>query len=238
VNNLFEEEDDLKGARMVPMLEDAIHHIDDPHSPGNRYTEMTRLWVFELLRPYANKALDMVRDQSSVLSRQTLSQTPPSNSLQSDLTDFPLAIERVRTWRNNPRGKIGHKDCPRCILACKPSIIVIAGGLKSIDVSDFDFACDSFGSLLASRKGFLGFVKAHRDRVLHAVFVFQVQSLDPDLRRAIALAQPAADGKAREQHAQLLQDLKVICGRKRITIDAFATDGDPGYNPVHETQAR
>jgi hypothetical protein len=38
-----------------------------------------------------------------------------------------------------------------------------------------------------------------------------------------------------EQHAQLLQDLQVICRRERITIGAFATDGDSEYDPVHET---
>jgi hypothetical protein len=46
-----------------------------------------------------------------------------------------------------------------------------------------------------------------------------------------------ADGKASEQHAKLLADLKFICGRERITIGAFATDGDSGYDPLHETQS-
>jgi hypothetical protein len=91
-----------------------------------------------------------------------------------------------------------------------------------------------FDSLFASRKGFFDFVKTG---VLHAAFVLQVQPPDPDLRPFIALAQPAADGKAKEQHAQLLQDLKVTYGRERITIGAFATDGDSEDNPVHETQA-
>jgi hypothetical protein len=115
---------------------------------------------------------------------------------------------------------------------------VTTGQLRFIDVNDFDFDCDLFDSLLASRKGFLDFVKTQWDRVLYAASVFQVQPLDPDLRPFIAFAQPAAVGKAREQHAQLLQDLKIICGRERITIGAFATDPDSGYDPVHETQAR
>jgi hypothetical protein len=46
---------------------------------------------------------------------------------------------------------------------CKPNVEVTAGGLKGIDVSDFDFDCDMFDSLLASRKGFLDFVKTHSD---------------------------------------------------------------------------
>jgi hypothetical protein len=41
-NNLFEEEDDLDEARVSPTLEEVIRHIDDPLSPGNRYTEITR----------------------------------------------------------------------------------------------------------------------------------------------------------------------------------------------------
>jgi hypothetical protein len=105
-------------------------------------------------------------------------------------------------------------------------------------VSDFDFDYDLFHSLLPFGEGFLDFVKTHWDQLLHAAFVFQVQPFDPDLRPFIALAQPATDGKAKEQHAQPLQDLKVVCGRERITIGAFVTDGDSGYAPVHETQAR
>jgi hypothetical protein len=65
--------------------------------------------------------------------------------------------------------KIGHKGCPRCILACdalacQPSVKVTAGGLKDISVSDFDFDGDLFDSLLAPHKGFLDFMKIHWDR--------------------------------------------------------------------------
>jgi hypothetical protein len=35
-NNLVEEEDDLEGARVSPILEDVICHINDSRSPGNR----------------------------------------------------------------------------------------------------------------------------------------------------------------------------------------------------------
>jgi hypothetical protein len=86
-------------------------------------------------------------------------------------------------------------------LACKPRVEVTTRGLKGINVSDFDFDCDLVDSLLASCKGFLDFLKTHWDGILHAAFVFQVQPLGPDLRPFIALARPAADGKAREQHA-------------------------------------
>jgi hypothetical protein len=51
-------------------------------------------------------------------------------------------------------------------------------------------------------------------------------------------AQPAADGKARKEHLQILQEMKLICGRERITIGGFATDGDSGCDPLHETQNR
>jgi hypothetical protein len=96
-NNLFEAQDDLERARVSPILEDVIRHIDDPHSPGTRYIEMTRQWTFEFLRTCENKAHDMVRHQFSVPSRQALSQWPPSNYVRSDLTDFWLVVERVWT---------------------------------------------------------------------------------------------------------------------------------------------
>jgi hypothetical protein len=115
---------------------------------------------------------------------------------------------------------------------------VTAEGLKGIDVSGFYFDCDLFESLLTSCKGFLDFAKIHWNRILYAVFVFQVQPLDPDFRSFIALAQPTVDGKTIEQRAQLSQDLKVICGRERIINGAFTTGCDSGYGPVHETHAQ
>jgi hypothetical protein len=185
-NNLFEEEDNLEGVRMIPVLEDIICYIDDTHSPSNRYAEMTRLWVFELLRTWGSKAFDMVRDQFSVLSRQALSQRSPSNYVRSDLTEFSLVVERVWTWCNNLSGKIGRLNCPRCILACdalacKSSVEVTARGLKDIDVSDFDFDCDLFDSLLASHKGFLDFVKT-------TGIEFSTRPLFPRLNRSIQIS--------------------------------------------------
>jgi hypothetical protein len=83
-SNLFEEKYDLETARVSPILEGVIRHIDDSHSPGNRHAEMTRLWVFELLRTCGSKAFNMVRDQFSGRSRQALSKASfqfPSISL-------------------------------------------------------------------------------------------------------------------------------------------------------------
>jgi hypothetical protein len=112
---------------------------------------------------------------------------------------------------------------------------VTRSGVKGLDVSDFEFESGLFESLLSSPRGFLDFVNTHWDRVLHAAFVFQIQPLNPEFRPFLVFAQPGPDGKAREQHARLLQELKKICGRERITIGGFATDGDSGYDQWHET---
>jgi hypothetical protein len=100
-----------------------------------------------------------------------------------------------------------------------------------LDVSDFDFEDRLFESLLSSRKAFLDFVKTHWDQVRHAAFAFQVQPLDSAFRPFVIFAQLAADGKARKEQMQILHELKLICGRERITIGGFATDGDSGYDP-------
>jgi hypothetical protein len=76
-SDLFEEEDDLEGAQVSPILKDVIRHIDEPHSPESRYTEMTRMWALEPLRTCGSKALNMVHDQSSVPSGQALSHWLP-----------------------------------------------------------------------------------------------------------------------------------------------------------------
>jgi hypothetical protein len=68
-----------------PILEDVIRHIDDPHSPGHRYPEMTPVWIFELLRICGSKALGIVRDTFSVPSRQALSKASlPSRPIRLD----------------------------------------------------------------------------------------------------------------------------------------------------------
>jgi hypothetical protein len=139
-------------------------------------------------------------------------------------------------------GQLGHKDYPGCILACdalacKRDVEVTARGFKGLDASDFDFDGELFESLLSSRKAFLDFVKTHWDRVLHAAFVFQIQPLDPDLPAFLVYAQAAADGKAREAHARLLSDLKVVCGKERFAIGAFGADGDSWYDPLAEVQS-
>jgi hypothetical protein len=40
-----------------PIVDDILRHAHDPSSPGNRCTERTREWAFELLRTYGSKAL-------------------------------------------------------------------------------------------------------------------------------------------------------------------------------------
>jgi hypothetical protein len=204
---LFEEEHDELHRELSagnPILHDIRRHIEDPRSPGNRYLEETRRWAFDLLRTCGSKALTLVRKEFPVPSRQALSQKPPSGYARSDLTDANLIVERVRAWRSLLRGKIGSKECPRCVLArdalaCKPAVEVTSRGLRGLDDSDFDFDCGLFESLLSSPTAFLDFVHTHWDRVLHAAFVVQIQPLDPDLEPFIVYAQTAADGKGRSR---------------------------------------
>jgi hypothetical protein len=108
--------------------------------------------------------------------------------------------------------------------------------LKGLDVNDFEFEDRLFESPVSSRKLFLDFLKTHWDRVLHAAFVFQVQPLDPGFRPFVICVEPAVSGKARKEHMQILQELKLICGLERITIGGFATNGDSGYDPLYEAQ--
>jgi hypothetical protein len=103
-------------------------------------------------------------------------------------------------------------------------------GVNGVNVSDFKSGHGLFESLPSSPRAFLDFVNTHWDRVLHVAFVFQIQPLNPESRPFLVFVQPGADGKAREQYARLLQELKEICGRERITIGGFATDGDSGHD--------
>jgi hypothetical protein len=208
---LFDAAEDFEHSDENSILSDVLRQIDHPRSPGNRYIDRTPQWASELLWTCGTKALKMIRDEFSLRSYHALSQRPPSGYVRSDLTGLSLVVARVRAWRNNLRGKIPHGKCPRCALACdalacKPSVEVAAGGLGGTDVRDFDFESELSESLLASPKAVLDFTKTHWDRVLQAVFVFQIQPLDPDFRPFLVFAHPAADGKAREQHTQFCKN--------------------------------
>jgi hypothetical protein len=107
-----------------------------------------------------------------------------------------------------------------------------------LDVTDFDFTYDLLESLTQSSQTFLDCVQGNWDRVVHAAFVFQLQPVNPDLPSCVIYAQPAPDGTSRDAQVSLLKNLEILCGRCRVTIGAFVTDGDSGYDQVHEIQGR
>jgi hypothetical protein len=75
----FEEETDNEPSGSNPILDDILRHIGHPRSPGNRYTEATRRWVFELLRTCGRKTLKIRSDHIPLPSRQRLTESshPP-----------------------------------------------------------------------------------------------------------------------------------------------------------------
>jgi hypothetical protein len=52
----------------------------------------------------------------------------------------------------------------------------------------------------------------------------------------VVYAQPARDGKAKEPQVGLLRFLNVVCGKCRLTVGAYATNDDPGYDTAHQQQ--
>jgi hypothetical protein len=225
------------------VLRDVISHSTHAPYPGDRYTPETREFAFELLRTCGATALTMVRKHIPLPSRQSLCRKPPERYERSDLTDFDLVIDRVRKWRSGIAGKLSTSTtCPRCILACdalgfKPSVEVTPDGVTGLDVNDFDFNYDLLESLTSSAESFREFVEGNWDKVIESAFVFQIQPLNPNLSPFVVYAQPKVDGKARHEQVELLKSLKVLCGQQRITIGAFATDGDARYDVVHNQQS-
>jgi hypothetical protein len=59
--NAFDEEEDLEPGQINPTLADARRHAQVLRSNGNRYTDDTRNWAFELLRTCGSKALEITR---------------------------------------------------------------------------------------------------------------------------------------------------------------------------------
>jgi hypothetical protein len=113
---------------------------------------------------------------------------------------------------------------------------VSADGLVGLDVDNFDFDNDLLESITTLSKAFLEFLDGYWDDILHADFVEQVQTLHPNLQPFLVFAQPLKNGKARVEQVEMLHRLKRVCGRERITIGGFATDGDSGYDSLHENQ--
>jgi hypothetical protein len=57
---LFDAADDFEHPDENSIIYDVLRHIDHPRSPGNRYTNRTRQWTFELLPTCGSKALKMI----------------------------------------------------------------------------------------------------------------------------------------------------------------------------------
>jgi hypothetical protein len=66
----------------------------------------------------------------------------------------------------------------------------------------------------------------------HAL-VLQIQPLNPNLPPFVIYAQRAVDRSAGHSQVEPVKYLMFLSGTQRIAIGAFATDGDGGYNVVH-----
>jgi hypothetical protein len=204
----FQEEEDLDAFEDNAILQDILRNIRHPQSTGNRYGDDMRLWAFELLYTCGIKGLALSRRRNLLPSRKSLSRNPPAGSEWSDSTYISLVLDRVQKWHTamGKEANLHSTVFPRCILACdaracKPSVEVTPDGLLGFHSNDFDFDCDLLESLTSSPDAFRDFVHRHWDRMLTAAFVFQIQPLDPRLRPFLTFAQPARDGKAREEQA-------------------------------------
>jgi hypothetical protein len=93
---------------------------------------------------------------------------------------------------------------------------VTRDGLSGLDERDLDFGFDLSESLTSSAKSVRECVQYHRDHVLSAAFVFQIQPLDPDLVPLVIFAQSARDGRARGECVALLRELKRIRRLERV----------------------
>jgi hypothetical protein len=158
-----------------------------------------------------------------------------------------LAPWRTKQWRLDIALKFPEKfrlnKHPQYVLACgalacAPTAEVNPQGLAGLDVSDLDLSYDLLEPLTSSSEAFQEFVGQHWDQVFHSAFVYQVQPLDPELEPFVTFAQPTRDGKAMNPQIGTLQTLREKCSDHRMTIGAFATDGDPGYDTIHDVQSK
>jgi hypothetical protein len=105
-----------------------------------------------------------------------------------------------------------------------------------MDLTCLEFNYDLLESVTSSSEAFDEFVSGHWDSVFQAAFVYQLQPLDRSLETFILLAHRTADGKARPPDLGLLNTIKEIClmSKDHMTVGAFPTDADPGYDPAHD----
>jgi hypothetical protein len=222
------------------VVADLMQHLGAPRSHGIRYNPGTRKWAWDILRTCGIKALEMVRDKIPLPSRQSLSRKPPDGYHLSDLTDPRLIVERAKEWRKSVTTHFDWKQFPRCVIACdalafKPDVAVTGETLSGIDLTHLEFNYDLLESLTASSEAFHEFVAGNWDSVFQAAFVYQLQPLDPNIDTCILYAHPAPDGKARLPDLAMMGVIKEICRKQHMTVGAFATDADPGYDPAHNS---
>jgi hypothetical protein len=121
-------------------------------------------------------------------------------------------------------------------LAFKPTVEVTDEEITGLDLANFELDYDLLESPPGSSSAFPEFVQGHEDDVFQSALIFQIQQLRHDLAPVMVCAESGTDDKARAPEVELLRSLKLTASRMHMTIGAFVTDGDSGYDLIHEKQ--
>jgi hypothetical protein len=74
--------------------------------------------------------------------------------------------------------------------------------------------------------------------ILIVRFVCATLDVGHPIEPFVIFAQPVRDRKTRFPHVEALKVLRERCSHCRLAIGVFATDGDSGYDAIHQTQSK
>jgi hypothetical protein len=233
------------GRPRLPLpVDDLILHdltVNIVGSPGNRYSQETYDLAHRISQIGKGNAFEEIRKELPLPSRQSIEKNLPEDYVKTNLTDLSECCVRIREWRNSQH--IPPHQQIRAVLAVdavafKPEVVVSPGSIQGIDVSeliagDMDSLIED---MLGSREKFLDFVNRNWNDVIQAAFIWQIQPLDPDVKPLVFYAQTSRDGKARQEHIDMIEVLVREGFRRHVTLSIVAADGDNGYNHLHDQQ--
>jgi hypothetical protein len=232
---------DLNPTPGNPIIEDVLRNASVSNPSGRRYSAESREFGWDLLRTCGPSALDAIRREIPLPSRQSLSRHPETSLPLPDLANWEAIPERILAWRR--ANQIAGKAPIKCVLAIdalcyKPEVVVSSRGCHGINLDAITIEDDFLHEIFESPSAFRTFVAENWANVYQALFVYHLKPLDPLKTSAVLYVVPRPDGKARKDDVDVIYELRGMLSREHVTLRGFVVDGDPQYDAIHSEHDR
>jgi hypothetical protein len=207
----------------------------DPNA--RRYSRDTTIWARKIY-DISQSAWEVVRKVLPLPSNRVLKSA--FAQVGCTVSQAPLDINEVGTildlWTRSSPGIGFNTEIVISVdtVAFRPMIVIHEGGtIEGLNRTN-ETAVNLFDKLMGQPQAFAAFLKQHGADAYSALFVFQIQSIDPSFHHSVNHIFRAVHGKGNLEIVSQLFELKDTL-QKRFTLAVcdLAFDGDSCFNAIH-----